>query len=359
MKNKIINNIGFSIDTLTKFEERVVRNQPWVNWGIENHFVNGLYDLLDYSPIHNACVRSKIDNIVGQGFITDYRVSTKETLNDVFRDMVFDYIITGNLFLEVIWKEDRSQGLAGLHYIPAKYMRVGAPDTTELEVSKYFYCRDWLLWKKSGVIEFHQFDPKNYTNRQIVHIRDRNPAYWAYGSPQYMAVINDIRLNHEITVYNLANLINGANPSLWVHFGDGYPQSEEEERNIKQRLEQRYEGAQNAGKMIVSFSEGSEGKPEITQIGSNLQQGFYQEVFELVQRQILSGHKIPDGSLIGLPNPTGFNSSSELLETAQKLFLNTSIKPIQKFLIRELTPLIELINPGVDVKLEITQNTAL
>jgi hypothetical protein len=356
---KIIQNIGFSIDTLTKFEERVVKNQPWVNWGLENHFVNGLYDLLDYSPIHNACVRSKIDAIVGQGFTTDYRISTKETLNDVFRDMVFDYIITGNLFLEVVWKQQRELGLAGLHYIPAKFMRVGVPNNTELEVSKYFYCRDWALWKRSGVIEFHQFDPKNFTDRQVIHIRDRNPAYWAYGSPQYLSVINDIRLNHEITVYNLANLINGANPSLWVHFSDGFPQSETEEMNILKRIEERYSGAQNAGKVTVSYSEGSEGKPEITQISSNLQQGFYQEVFELVQRQILSGHKIPDGSLIGLPAPTGFSSSADLLETAHKLFLQTSIIPIQKFLIRELTPIVELVNPDVEVKLEIKQNTVL
>lgn len=356
---KIIERQGFAVDTLIKFEEKVIRNQPWVNWGANNQFVDGLYDLVDYSPIHNACIRSKIDNIVGQGFVTDYKINTKETLNDTFRDMIFDYIITGNLFLEVVWKQDRSQGLAGLYYIPSKYMRVGAPENQEMLISKYYYCRDWVGYKKAGVIEFNEFDPKNFTDRQIVHIRDRNPGYWAYGSPQYLSVVNDIRLNHEITVYNLANLVNGANPSLWVHFADGFPQSETEERNILQRLEQRYEGANNAGKMIVSFSEGQEGKPEITQISSNLQQGFYQEVFELVQRQILSGHKIPDGSLIGLPSPQGFSSGAELLETAHKLFLKTSIQPVQKFMIRELTPLVELVNPGVDVNLEIIQNTVL
>jgi hypothetical protein len=63
--------------------------------------------------------------------------------------------------------------------------------------------------------------------------------------------------------------------------------------------------------------------------------------------------------VIGLPAPTGFNSSAELLETAHKLFLQTSIIPIQKFLIRELTPIIELVNPDLDVKLEIKQNTAI
>ncbi len=356
---KSIQKVQFSIDTLVKFQERVVRNQPWVNWGDNNIFVDGLYDLLDYSPIHNACVRAKIDATVGKGFVTDYVMNTKETLNDVFRDMVFDFYITGNLFLEVIWKEDRSQGLSGFYHIPSKFMRVGAPENAEMNISRYYYCRDWTQYKKSGVIEFHEFNPKDFTNRQIIHIRDKNPAYWAYGSPQYMAVINDIRLNREITIYNLANLINGANPSLWVHFKDGFPQSETEENNIKKRLEERYEGSQNAGKIIVSFSEGDEGKPEITQIASNLQQGFYQEVFELVQRQILSGHRIPDGSIIGLPNPGGFSSQAEMLETSYNLFMKTSIEPIQKFLIRELTPIVELVNPTEQVKLEIIQNTAI
>lgn len=359
MKQKIIAGGGFNVDTLVKFEERVVRGMPWVAWGQDNIFVNGLYDLLDFSPIHNACIRSKIDNIVGQGFITDYKVTDKETLNDVFRDMVFDYLITGNLFLEVVWKEDRSQGLSGLHYIPSKYMRVGLPNDAELIPEKYYYCRDWVLYKKAGVIEFHKFDPKNFTDRQIVHIRDRNPSYWAYGSPQYLSVVNDIRLNHEITVYNLANLVNGANPSLFIHYSDGYPQSEQEERDLLRRLQDRYEGAKNAGRMIVSFSEGLEGKPEITQISSNLQQGFYAEVFELVQRQILAGHKIPDGALIGLPSPGGFSSQADLLETSQKLFLRTSIIPVQNFLIRELKPLIELVNLDQQVELIIQQNTAL
>lgn len=354
-----VSKVAFSIDTLVKFQERVVRNQPWVSWGQDNIFVDGLYDLLDFSPIHNACVRSKIDNVVGKGFVTDYRINVKETLNDAFRDMVFDYIVTGNLFLEVIWKEDRTQGLSGLYYIPSKFMRVGAPENAELDIEKYYYCRDWLNFKKAGVVEFHQFNPKDFTNRQIIHIRDKNPSYWAYGSPQYMAVINDIRLNREITVYNLANLVNGANPSLWVHFKDGFPQSETEERNLRQRLEERYEGSHNTGKIIVSFSEGDEGKPDITQISSNLQQGFYQEVFELVQRQILAGHRIPDGSIIGLPTPGGFSSQAELLDTAYKLYMKTSIEPIQKFLIRELNPIIELVNPTEQVNLEIIQNTAI
>jgi hypothetical protein len=73
----------------------------------------------------------------------------------------------------------------------------------------------------------------------------------------------------------------------------------------------------------------------------------------------MSGHKIIDGSLIGLPNPGGFTSSAEQLETAYKLFMSTSIRPLQNFINRELEPVIQLIYPDETISLVIEQNQIL
>ena len=291
-----VEKLTFAVDTLTNFTEVVNRNNAFVSWGLDNMFPEELYRLLDMSPIHNACVRSKVDNCFGSGYVNDYKVNSKQTLNDIGRQLYFELIVTGNLFLEIVWRKDRSQGIAGFHIIPSKYMRVHKPIELGAPATKYLYCRDWLNWRKAGLIEFSEFDPLNFTDRQIVHIRMFQPGYEYYGAPDYLSTINDIRLNHQITVYNLANLINGANPSLWVHFNTPAPDSENEQTQILRNIENRYQGSENAGRVIVSYGDSSE-KPDITQISSNLQQGFYSEVFELVQKQILSGHKIVDGSL--------------------------------------------------------------
>jgi phage portal protein BeeE len=317
-------------------------------------FPEELYRLLDMSPIHNACVRSKVDNCFGAGYVNDYKVNSKQTLNDIGKQLFFELIVTGNLFLEIVWRQDRSQGIAGFHIIPSKYMRVHKPEELGAPATKYLYCRDWLNWRKAGMIEFSEFDPLNFTDRQIIHIRMFQPGYEYYGAPDYLSTINDIRLNHQITVYNLANLINGANPSLWVHFNTPAPDSENEQTQILRNIENRYQGSENAGRVIVSYGDSNE-KPDITQISSNLQQGFYSEVFELVQKQILSGHKIVDGSLIGLPNPGGFSSSADQLQVAYQLFLKTSINPLQTFMNRELKDVFELIYPGQEIDLTITQ----
>jgi phage portal protein BeeE len=237
-------------------------------------------------------------------------------------------------------------------------MRLHRPEEMGADVTKFLYCRDWANWRKAGIVEFSEFNPKNFTDRQIIHIKNYQSGYDYYGVPDWLSVINDVRLNHEITVFNLSNIQNGLNPSLWVHFNVPAPESQNEQNQILNNIENRYQGSENAGRVIISYGE-AEQKPEITQIQTNVETGYFTNIFELVQKQIMSGHKIIDGSLIGLPNPGGFTSSAEQLETAYKLFISTSIKPLQNFMNRELQPIIELMYPGEEISLVIEQNQIL
>ncbi|MCK8205097.1 hypothetical protein, partial [Erwinia amylovora] len=90
------------------------------SWGADNQFVNELYLLNDASPIQNACIRSKVDNCVGMGYINDYMVNNKESINDISKKIFYDFITTGNVFLEVIWRQDRKEGIAGFYVIPSR-----------------------------------------------------------------------------------------------------------------------------------------------------------------------------------------------------------------------------------------------
>lgn len=355
-----IEKINFGANTVTTFKEVINRNEPIVRWGEDNLFVDELYFLLNASPIHYSAIRARVDNSVGAGYINDYKVNSKQYLNDISRQMFFELIVTGNLFLEVVWRKDRSEGLAGFHVIPSKYMRVGKPDEMGMPATKYYYSRNWENYRRgSKLIEFHEFDPTNYTNRQIIHIKQYNGASEYYGTPAYLSVLNDVKLNHEITTFNLANIVNGCSPGLWVHFNAPAPDSENEQVQILRKVEERFQGSENAGRVMVSYGEMGDGKPEITQIQSNVEDGYFSAIFELVQHQILAGHLIPDPSIVGLPSRTGFSSSAEQLETAFKLFMNTSIVPTQKFLNRELKDILTLVYPGQEIDLTITQTSLL
>ena len=352
-----IDTLNFTAPT-ERFIEKINKNEFFVRWGLDNMEIERWYDYADFSPIHAACIRSKVDNGVGRGFTNDYKINNKETINDISKQMFWEFIVGGNLFLEVLWKNDRSLGIAGFKVIPSKFMRAHKPDDGEITTDTWLYCHDWLNYKKTGVIEFKEFDPNNFTDRQIVHIKQYQPGYLYYGVPDYLSSMLDIRLSRAISEFNLANIQNGASPSLWVHFPQEAPDSQNDQEDILRRLEDRYRGSQNAGRIVVSYG-GESGKPEITQITPTMATGGYAEIFGLVRENILSGHKIVDGSIIGLPSPTGFNSSAEQLQTTYQLFMNTSVKPMQEFLIRELEPVVQLIYPDQLVKLEVEQNSIL
>ena len=348
-------------EVLDRWVEKMVGNEPFVRWGLDNIEVDRFLWYVDYSPIHNACIKSIVENAKGRGLIKDYKINKKETLNDVLGQMFWEYVVTGNLFLEVIWKTDRREGISGFHVIPSKYMRAKRPENSELYSDKWFYCNDWFgnNWKKSGIIEFSEFDPSNFTDRQILHLKAYQPGYIFYGSPGYTSALLDIRLSRAISQFNFSNISNGASPSLFIHLPEEAPDSQTEQQNILARFEERYVGSSNAGRIILSYG-GIEGqKPEITQIAPTMQTGGYAEIFSLVRENIMSAHRIIDGSLIGLPNPQGFSSSAEQLETTYKLFMNTTVKPLQEFILEELLPVVQLIYPNEQITLDIEQNQAL
>lgn len=352
-----IESFNFGVENIDRFVEKRNRNEPFVRWGLDNMEIERWYLYTDFSPIHHGCIQSIVNNAAGRGLTENFRINGKEKINDVLKQAFFEFAVTGNLFLEIIWKKDRSEGISGFHIIPAKYLRAGQPEDAELYSDTWYYCHDWLNWRKAGIVEFKEFDPNNFTDRQIIHIKNYQPGYMFYGVPDYLSAMLDIRLSRAISQFNLSQINVGASPSLFIHFPVDAPDSQNEQENLLARLEERYTGAENAGRIIVSW--GSDSKPEITQIQPSIQQGGFSEIFALVRENILAAHQIVDGSIIGLPSPTGFNSSAEQLETTYKLFMNTTVKPMQDFVLGQLQDVVQLMYPNEQINLIIEQNQPL
>lgn len=352
---------GKKIDSISRFEEKIIRNQDWVNWGTDNDFPSFLYNMLDYNPTHNVCVTAKVDNVVGQGMVDgDTMVNGVQTLDEFFRELTWEYITTGNAFIETVWSNDRSgEGLAGIYVLPSSSIRVQKKESIDEEQRIYYYCEDWLDYKKKSIIEFNKLDPTVDTYRQIYHIQKYSPGYDYYGSPGYMSVINDIRLAHQISLFHLSNILQGGLPGLWVNFSNGVPESADEQRQMLQKIEERFAGAEGAGRTMVSFSDGSEYAPQITQIPTNNHDGYYTEIFDLTTRQILSGHKISSGLLVGLNNGGGLGSNADEIKNSFELFLNTTIIPIQDDLTAQLKPVLKLLSPQKEINTTIIQNQIL
>ena len=350
-----VENVAFGeIDSIKRMEEKVYSSKPYVYWGAENTFPDLLLETLNLSATHAACIQSRIDYCSGSILPeNDFKVNKTQTISQILPLIYQDINILGNAAVEVIWKKDRTQGIAGLYHIPAQKLRMGKRESYDDESLYYYYSPDWNRNRQSGLIKYTNLDPLNYESRQILWIHNGQPGTEYYSPPYYMSVLNNIRLDHQIGLFHLSNISRNGLAGLWVNFPTGTEISQEEQNAILNKIESRFVGAENGGRIMVSFSQGNEEKPEITQLSTSTHDGYYTEMYELNQRTILAGNKVSSGLLVGLPGAAGFSANADELAVASNHFLKTTIQPIQHTVISQLQPVVDLLNPQGDMTIKV------
>ena len=344
------------VDSIKRMEEKEYSSKPYVYWGEDNLFPELLLETLNLSATHAACIQARVDYCTGEiSPENDYKVNKNYSLSHLLHLIYQDINILGQSCVEIIWKKDRTQGIAGIYHIPVQNLRMGKRESFDDEVDYYYYSPDWTKSRQNNLIKYTNLDPLNYESRQILWIYNGQPGTKYYSPPYYMSVLNNIRLDHQISLFHLSNITRNGLAGLWVNFPTGTQVSAEEQTAILNKIESRFVGAENGGRIMVSFSQGNEEKPEITQLSTSTHDGYYTEMFELNQRTILAGNKVSSGLLVGLPGAAGFSANADELAVASNHFLETTIKPIQQTVESQLQPVLDLLNPQADMTINVNQ----
>ena len=106
--------------------------------------------------------------------------------------MIYDYVIFGGSYIEILWNIDHTAILEFKH-IPFNQIRLGnfKKDQNE-EIEIFFHCRDWKNWKKKDITPLVRFNTnKNFDNHQILPIFFNE--FKIYPVCYYYALFNDIR----------------------------------------------------------------------------------------------------------------------------------------------------------------------
>ena len=345
-----------SVDSIKRMEEKTYSSKPYVYWGVDNLFPEQLLETLNLSATHSACVQARVDYCTGTILPeNDFKVNKNQTISQLLHLIYQDINIMGNAAVEIIYKKDRTQGIAGLYHIPVQNLRMGKLENYDDEDRYYYYADDWSKQRQSTLIKYTGVDPSSYESRQILWIYNGQPGTRYYSPPYYMSVLNNIRLDHQIGLFHLSNITRNGLAGLWINFPTGTQVSAEEQSNILRKIEDRFVGAENGGRIMVSFSQGSDEKPEITQLSTSTHDNYYTEIFELNQRTILAGNKVSSGLLIGLPGAAGFSANADELAVASNHFLQTTIIPIQEQVLSQLQPVVDMLNPQADMTIKVEQ----
>ena len=338
-------------------------NQDWVSFGEDNLYPNYLLELFLGSAINGALVKSIGAMIYGEGLAAtnaDDNTDTKESYlkltellhnsdDNVLKDLALDLKLFGGCYVNVIWSRDRSK-IAKLTHIPAQFIRSGK--MIDGEVDTYYYSADWSRYKKGEYRPraYAAFNTEDRTQAsQILMIREKNPALFYGFAPDYIAATDWIQMELEIAQFHLSNITSGMTPSMHVSFYNGVP-TQEERRTIERQLNQKFAGSGNAGKILITFNDGTDTKPTIEPIQMNDAQNAWVEMQKAAVNNILAGHRCTSPILFGIrAEGGGLGNNADELRDAYSLFNNTVVVPFQNVLLKGLEKIFAVNDINLDL----------
>ena len=343
MKDNII---SINLETATAPIVQEARGKDYIEYGTENWknlYPQFLIDLYYNSSTHAAIVNATAEMIGGKDLVVSDEdtnldayvrlkkfiksANSKESLHQVIKKVAFDFKLQGAYALHIIFNRERTQ-ISEVYHVPVERVRAGRPNEMG-QVDTYFISADWSNTRTHKPYPISAFNRNDRTaTSQLLYAGSYSPNMDIYHTPDYVAANNWALVDQKVAEFHLNNIENGFSGSYFVSFANGIP-TQEERMQIERSLVEKFTGASNSGKFILSFSEDRTRTPEITPISVSDADKQYLALQELLVQNILTGHRVTSPMLMGIKNDTGLGSNVDELNSAFNFYLNTVIIPLQ------------------------------
>lgn len=305
-----------------------------IEWGDKNLYPNYILDTYNNfgSSIHKNIINKKTKLIAGKGFkeIVDPALLKFVEDNDLeleVKKAALDYELFNGFALEVIW-DNAGVNITSVAHIPFSKIRIGIEDD-DLNFPHVWFSNDWAKYKKEGYEPelIRTFNALLKQGKQILYYSEYNPANdGLYPICGYSTSFNWIELEYQISVFHLNQAKQGYAPSFILNFATGIP-TEEEMDMFSREFKKNFGSTENAGKIIITYSEGIDQKPELTAIQLNDSDERFIMLMDQIENQIVAGAEIPPQLVIMTPGKLG--SSAERVELMNE-FQQSYVTPRQE-----------------------------
>ena len=358
MKNNILSiNLQTSISPIVQ----EIRGVDYVEYGTDdwkNLYPQFLIDLYYNSSTHAAIVNATAEMIAGEDIICEEEdnnldayvklkkflrhANGKESLHQVIKKVAFDFKLQGSYALHLIWNIERTE-IVEVYHVPVERVRAGKPNG--LGQVEYFYVSsDWGNVRETPPTQIKAFSSTDRTEAsQLLYTGTYSPNMDVYHTPDYIAANNWCLVDQRVAEFHLANIQNGFSGSYFISFANGIP-TQEERHQIEQSLVEKFAGAKNSGKFILTFSDDKTRTPEITPISVSDADKQYLALQELLVQNILTGHRVTSPVLMGIKADNGLGNNADELNSAANFYLNTVIRPFQIHILDTLKTICEINN---------------
>ena len=335
-------------------------SKEWIEYGTDewrNLYPQFLIDLYYNSSTQAAIINATAEMIAGEDIVIDdedgdqldaivklkkflANANSNETLMEVIKKVSFDFKLQGAFALNIIWSQDRTQ-IAEIYHIPVEKIRSAKPNEMG-KVEGYFLSGDWTNTRKNKPVYVPTFNINNRTSaNQILYSGLYSPSMSVYHTPDYVAANNWALVDQRVAEFHLNNISNGFAGSYFISFANGVP-TQEERHQIESSLANKFTGAHNSGKFVLTFSDDKTRTPEITPISVSDADKQYLALQELLVQNILTGHRCTSPVLMGIKSDTGLGNNADELNSAANYYLNTVVKPYQDHILKTLKKIFEV-----------------
>ena len=342
---------------IPEFKEN--KGKEWISYGADNNFPNLLLDMYDNAPKHRAIVDGKADLIAGKGWNVNNKalsvlnaaklieftqsINPSESLYELTKKISLDLELFGGFYIQAIWNNLRTD--FDLYHVDFSKIR------TNKTQDKFFFSNDWKAYNqsadKTGFKEIEKFDPEKKTSG-IFYYKSYRPNQGVYPLPGYVAALKYIEIEKEIANFHLNNIKNGFVGGTLISFNNGQP-TLEEQKEIEKQIKNKHTGTDNAGGVVLVFSEGKDKEPSVIPLRTNDFDKAFEVLNKTVTQEIFTGHRITSGQLFGIDGESAF--ARNVIRDASEFFQNTYVTPKQQTLEGVINDFSNLLN--IDGKLNI------
>jgi hypothetical protein len=325
--------------------EKLKSGTKWISYGEKNDYPNYLLSLYNTSPKLQSMASSLAEFIQGNGFdITNEQIKkfvdnqyNEEDLNEILEKIALDIVVYGAYTLNIIWSRD-GKSIAQIKYIDVAKFRFAE----EIEYDDEYGCqygyisKDWTNPRKFIPVKYQMFDGIDKTEKsQILYVYKYSPSMGYYAAPIWASVATWAQLDNQVALFHLNSALNSYTPNLHINVASGTPEPEEQKR-FKNQLDNEYQGANNASRVILSFSEGQENATSITPINIDSSDERFKLQHEHIIQNMLLSFKSTSPELMGIMTPAGLSSSPDL-EQALRVYQVKVIDGFQKVIEKSMT----------------------
>jgi hypothetical protein len=326
-------NDPISTYTIPVFEKD--KNKDYVNYGEDNNYPQYLVNLFNRSAKHNAILTAKQKYTYGrglkikEGLVTDQAIKAQaflvrpnsfETLSDIFNKTVLDKRLYGGYALQIVWSK-LSGKVAQVYHMDFAKIRSNVDNTS------FYYADDWSDYRPK-VTEFDAFNPEKREGVQILYYREYRPNLNTYPLPDYIGAIPYIESDVEVANFHRANLQNNFFFGGILNFNNGIP-TDEEQRALVRRINNKHGSTDNAGRWIINFSDGSDKAPNVISLQPSELDKQFDILNDTIQQEIFVAHRVTSPIFMGIRTEGQLGGRNEMVD-AFKLFEQNEIKPDQQ-----------------------------